>query len=126
MSTTRKIIGLAAATSLGAYWLSGSEGRRRREALRGSLLKTKTNLLDKLERFGSANRETYRRLAEQASQRWATLKRINARELKELAADLREAWRSVEWNASAARSSGRAAPVAEEARGAEEREPAGF
>lgn len=123
MSTTRKIMGLAAATGLGAYWLSGKEGRRRREELLGSLSRIKAGLLDRLEGFERSNRDTYRRLADQFSQRYATLKRVNSRELKELAADIQEAWRSIRWRASAGEAAPEAGRTEEEARGEEEREP---
>ena len=85
-------IGLAALAAAGTYFLYGKRGAKNREAIAGWTLQLKGEILEKMEKLKDLNQDTYDTLVEETASRYARTKRIGASELKQITADLKNAW----------------------------------
>jgi hypothetical protein len=99
MKKTTKILGavtgLAAVAAVGAYFLYGEKGVRNRQKIRGWALKMKGDVLEKIESMKKIDRDTYLRLVDKVSDRYARAENISAAELRHLTVELKNAWTEI-------------------------------
>lgn len=85
-------IGMAALAAAGTYFLYGKKGSKNREKIAGWTLKMKGEVLEKMENLHKLDQETYHKLVDATSARYARVKKASASELKTVTADLKSAW----------------------------------
>ncbi|MBU2573504.1 MAG: hypothetical protein KKH28_05450 [Elusimicrobia bacterium] len=97
MSKTTKGIGLgvAALAAVAAYFLTGRQGVKNRERVKGWMLKLKGEVLDKLEDMKHVNEETYCKLVDGITGRYQRIKKVSRPELKKINTDLKKAWGNI-------------------------------
>ncbi len=89
-------IGLAAITAAGAYFLYGKKNAKNRERVFGWALKMKGEVLEKMESMKKIDRETYLRMVDKISERYAKLETISGPELQHLTVELKNAWAHID------------------------------
>jgi len=88
-------IGMAALAAAGAYFLYGKRGARNRERIAGWMLKFKGEVLEKMEKLKdikNINQQAYNELVDETAARYGRVKRVSTAELKNITADLKNAW----------------------------------
>ncbi len=85
-------IGIAALTAAGVYFLYGEKGAKNRERVYGWALKMKGDVLEKIESMKKIDRETYLRMVDKISERYAKQDTISPAELRHLTVELKNAW----------------------------------
>ena len=99
MKTSEKVIGtslgIAALAAISAYFLTGKNAGKNREAVRGWTLKMKGEILEKVEDLKNLKEEDYYRIVDEVAARYERLERVSASELKRLTQDLKGAWEHI-------------------------------
>jgi hypothetical protein len=112
------IAGALAATALGAYYLSGTEGKKRKQQIKGWMLKAKGEVLDQVEKAKELDREVYERIVDGVAERYSKVKSIDVQEVGLLMNELRGHWNKIkrDWKKAApvkkAKAKGAAKPKA--------------
>ncbi|HEY9886064.1 MAG TPA: hypothetical protein V6C96_02265 [Vampirovibrionales bacterium] len=85
------VAGLAAIA--GGVFLYGTEaGKKKRKEIKGWTLKAKGEILEKLENLKDVNEETYHKVVDTVTAKYAKLKTIPPEDLDEVVADLKKSW----------------------------------
>jgi gas vesicle protein len=99
MKTAEKVIGaglgVAALAAIGAYFLTGKNGEKNRDAIRGWMLRMKGEVLEKVEDLKTLKKEDYYRIVDEAAARYDRLERVSSEELKRLTEDMKGAWEHI-------------------------------
>ncbi|HAF95971.1 MAG: hypothetical protein A2X34_02355 [Elusimicrobia bacterium GWC2_51_8] len=85
-------IGMAALAAAGAYFLYGKKGAGNRERMAGWALQLKGEVLEKMEKLKDLDQEAYEKLVDETAARYVRVKRVSAAGLKNITADLKNAW----------------------------------
>jgi hypothetical protein len=91
-------LGLAAlaATAAGLYYFYGSkEGAKHRKALKGWAVKARGEVMERMEKLKSIDRETYNKIVDQVIGRYRGMKNISVAELMALASELKGYWNNI-------------------------------
>ncbi|MFI5346064.1 MAG: hypothetical protein ACHQ51_06790 [Elusimicrobiota bacterium] len=88
-------LGLAALAAAGAYFLYGKKGSKSRETIDGWALQLKGEVLEKLEKLKTVNKEVYDELVDDTAQRYGRVKRVSAAELAHVTREMKNAWRHI-------------------------------
>ena len=91
-TVVRAGIGMAALAAAGAYFLYGKKGARNRETIAGWALQLKGEVLEKMEKLKDLDQKAYNKLVDETAARYGRVKRVSASELKNITADLKNAW----------------------------------
>ncbi len=91
MGKLNKAVGLAAVAAAGAYLFYGKNAKKRQK-IRGWIIKAKGEVLEKVEKLNDVNQETYHKVIEKVTNRYKHFKEINAQEFNELVSDLKASW----------------------------------
>lgn len=94
-SHTGLIAGLSAALAAGAMYFYGPQGERRRKNFHGWMLKTKGEVLEKLEEAESVTKERYEEIVDEAIAKYAAEKAKKKEEVEILRAELKTEWGSI-------------------------------
>lgn len=99
MKTAEKVIGaglsVAALAAIGAYFLTGKNGEKNRDTIRGWMLRMKGEVLEKVEDLKTLKKEDYYRIVDEAAARYDRLERVSSEELKRLTEDMKGAWEHI-------------------------------
>jgi hypothetical protein len=88
-------VGIMAALA-GAYFLYGTKaGNKRREQVRGWMLRAKGEVLEKLEKLKDVNEEAYNRVIDTVASRYERVKDVDPGEVAALAKDLKMHWQNI-------------------------------
>ncbi len=80
----------------GAYFLYGTKaGTKRREQVRGWMLRAKGEVLEKLEKLKEVNEEAYNRVIDSVTERYERVKDVDPGEVAALAKDLKMHWQNI-------------------------------
>jgi hypothetical protein len=94
--TTAGLIGLAAATVAGAYYLYGSkDATKNRKKIKGWTLRAKGEVLEKLETMKEVNEDAYRKVVDTVAEKYKKMKNIDTTELNALVSDLKRHWSNI-------------------------------
>lgn len=89
-------LGILAASFAGAYYLYGTkDGAKKKEKIKGWMLKAKGEVLEKLENLKDVNESTYNELVATVMKKYYGIKSIDKSELDKLAADLKKHWKNI-------------------------------
>jgi hypothetical protein len=88
-------IGMAALAAAGAYFIYGKKGSRNRERIAGWALQLKGEVLEKMEKLKDLDQEGYCKLVDKTAERYGRVKRVSASDLKNIIADLKNAWKHI-------------------------------
>ena len=89
-------LGILVAGLAGAYYLYGTkDGSKKKEKIKGWMLKAKGEVLEKLEKTKEVNEETYNSLIAGVIKKYSTIKNIDKKELDKLEGDLKKHWGSI-------------------------------
>ena len=91
-TVVRAGIGMAALAAAGAYFLYGKKGAKNRETIAGWALQLKGEVLEKMEKLKDLDQKAYNKLVDETAARYGRVKRVSASELKNITADLKNAW----------------------------------
>lgn len=91
-SHTGFIAGISAALAAGAMFFYGPDGERRRKNFRGWMLKTKGEILDKLEEGESVTKEKYEDIVDAAIAKFETERAKKNKEVEVLRYELKNNW----------------------------------
>ncbi|MEX2514946.1 MAG: hypothetical protein WD335_02330 [Candidatus Paceibacterota bacterium] len=91
-SHTGIVAGLSAALAAGAMYFYGPDGDRRRNNFRGWILKTKGEVLDKLEEAESLTKERYNEIVDAAVEKFATGRAKKEQEVEVIRQELKSNW----------------------------------
>lgn len=94
-SHTGIIAGLSAALAAGAVYFYGPDGEERRKNIRGWILKTKGEVLDKLEEAESITKETYEEIVDKAVEKFATERAKKESEIEIIRDELKSSWENI-------------------------------
>ncbi len=89
-------LGILAASFAGAYYLYGTkDGAKKKEKIKGWMLKAKGEVLEKLENLKDVNEGTYNDLVSNVMKKYQGIKSIDKAELEKLGADLKKHWKNI-------------------------------
>jgi hypothetical protein len=91
-SHTGIVTGLSAALAAGAVYFYGPDGESRRNNFRGWILKTKGEVLDKLEGIESVTKDTYEDIVDSAIEKFATERARREQEVDIIRQELKSNW----------------------------------
>jgi CHASE3 domain sensor protein len=94
-SHTGIVAGLSAALAAGAVYFYGPNGKERRKNLRGWILKTKGEVLDKLEEAESVTKDTYEEIVDKAVEKFATERARKESEIEIIRDELKSSWENI-------------------------------
>jgi hypothetical protein len=90
------IIGMAAATAAGAYFLYGTkDGKKVKKQIRGWALKAKGEVLEKVESLKAVNEDTYHEVIDGVLKRYQKIKGVDTAELASIAKELKGHWHNI-------------------------------
>ncbi|MFA6091474.1 MAG: hypothetical protein WCU88_00780 [Elusimicrobiota bacterium] len=95
MKTRDKIVGAGigmAVAAAGAYFLYGKRGAKNRAAIEGWVLKTKGEVLEKMENMKEVDEKAFNSIVEETAARYGRVRRVSASELKHVTEELKKAW----------------------------------
>lgn len=84
-----------AAASLAAYLLWGPGGKKRRQTVKGWMVKMKGEVMEKLETLEEVTEPVYQKIVDQVSAQYGKLKNIDQTELAAVVTDLRNHWQAL-------------------------------
>ena len=88
------LAGLAAIA--GGVFLYGTDaGKKKRKEIKGWTLKAKGEVIEKLEKLKEINEESYHKVVDAVTAKYATIKTIAPEELSEVVDDLKKSWKSI-------------------------------
>lgn len=94
-------LGILVAGLAGVYYLYGTkDGGKKKEKIKGWMLKAKGEVLEKLEKTKEVNEETYNELIATVIKKYSAIKSIDKKELDKLGSDLKKHWGSIKKNIS--------------------------
>ncbi len=90
-------LGLAAlaAAAAGAYYFYGKDGAKRRQNLKGWMVKAKGEVMDKLENLSEISQETYQEAISDVLDKYKKLKKASPAELAAFAKELKGHWGAI-------------------------------
>ncbi len=89
-------LGILAASFAGAYYLYGTkDGAKKKEKIKGWMLKAKGEVLEKLENLKDVNEGSYNDLVSNVMKKYQVIKSIDKVELEKLGADLKKHWKNI-------------------------------
>lgn len=89
-------LGILVAGLAGMYYLYGTkDGGKKKEKIKGWMLKAKGEVLEKLEKTKEVNEETYNDLIAGVMKKYSVMKNIDKAELDKLGADLKKHWGNI-------------------------------
>lgn len=89
-------LGILAASFAGAYYLYGTkDGAKKKEKIKGWMLKAKGEVLEKLENLKDVNEGTYTELVSGVMKKYQGIKSIDKAELEKLGVDLKKHWKNI-------------------------------
>lgn len=89
-------LGILAASFAGAYYLYGTkDGAKKKEKIKGWMLKAKGEVLEKLENLKDVNEGSYNDLVSNVIKKYQVIKSIDKVELEKLGADLKKHWKNI-------------------------------
>lgn len=89
-------LGMLAAGVAGAYYLYGTpEGAKKKQKIKGWILKAKGEVLEKIEAMKDLNEDTYNNLIGGVMKKYAGMKNIDKGEVEELVSDLKKHWKNI-------------------------------
>lgn len=91
-SHTGLIAGLTAALAAGAVYFYGPEGERHRRKLHGWMLKTKGDVIERLEKAEEVSKERYETFVDAAIEEYAVQKAEKTAEVELLRKELKSEW----------------------------------
>lgn len=90
------ILGVAAATAAGAYFLYGTkDGKKMKKQIRGWALKAKGEVLEKVEKLKEVNEDAYHQVIDGVLKRYQKIKGVDTAELMEIAKELKGHWSNI-------------------------------
>ena len=92
---TGLIAGVAAALAAGAVYFYGPEGERRRERLRGWVLRAKGEILEKIEDAGEVTQQQYNEIIDNVMQEFEKQKSERKPQIKALREELKADWKNI-------------------------------
>ncbi len=91
-----KGVGLATAAAAGAYFLYASkDAKKNRQAVKSWAFKIKAEVLEKLEGLKAVDEEKYNAAVDAVTAKYKTLKKINQKDLKVMAKEMKGHWQSI-------------------------------
>jgi len=107
-------IGLAAATvaaAAGTYFIYEKSGPKTRKKMKGWTLKAKGEVLERLEDLKEVNEKVYYEVIDEVSKQYKKAKKIDAKDVDKLTAELKKHWKSIqkEYGAKAKKIAGKKA-----------------
>jgi hypothetical protein len=94
--TGRKLVTAGLAT-LGMYLLYGAENaKKNRKIAKGWMLRAKGEVLDKAEKLKELDKNDYDKMISDVQKKYKKMKNVNAKELAELAKELKGHWDDIE------------------------------
>jgi hypothetical protein len=98
-SKGRFVLGLAALTAAGAYFLFGTKaGAKKRKEMRSWAFKMKGEVLERVEDAREITEEKYNTIIDEVRAHYAGIKNIDRTELDEVVDDLKIHWENVKEN----------------------------
>lgn len=94
-SHTGLIAGIAAAVAAGAVYFYGPDGKERREKLQGWVLKTKGEVLEKLEDAEEVTKEKYEEIVDAAVTKFTAEKEKRESQAETLREELKGHWEAI-------------------------------
>lgn len=89
-------LGILAASFAGAYYLYGTkDGAKKKEKIKGWMLKAKGEVLEKLENLKDVNESTYNDLVAAVMKKYYGIKSVDKTELDALGSDLKKHWKNI-------------------------------
>ena len=90
-------VGLAALTAaaVGAYFLFGKEGKKRRNKVKSWMLKARGEVLEQLENLQELNQAAYNRVIDEVASNYKKLKHIDPLEVAQMVGELKSHWKSI-------------------------------
>lgn len=98
-SHTGVIAGITAALSAGAVYFYGPEGDKHRRKFRGWILKTKGDVLERLEKAENVTKEKYEKIVDAAVEKFAEEKAKKQAEIEDLRQELKGHWEDIKQQA---------------------------
>ncbi len=95
MKKSEKIIGgiaLAAVAAAATYFLTGKRGAENREKIAAWTLKMKGEVLEKMKKLKTINKEAYHALVDEVAVRYERAERVGAEEMEHLKNEVKGAW----------------------------------
>lgn len=95
MKKSEKIIGgiaLAAVAAAATYFLTGKRGKENREKIAAWTLKMKGEVLEKMKKLKTLNKEAYNALVDEVAVRYERAERVGAAEMEHLKDEVKGAW----------------------------------
>src|SRR5680860_573165 len=90
------IAGATAAATAGAYFLYGSKGAEKRRAkVEGWTLRTKAEVLDKVEKTKELSEEKYNEIVDKATDKYAKTKDVTGEETNKFKKELKGHWKRI-------------------------------
>lgn len=85
----------------GAYFLYGTKkGAKKREEIKGWMLKMKGEVLERMENMKDVSEETYQAIIEKVAETYRGVASIDKEELEDLVDDLKKHWKNIVKQAS--------------------------
>lgn len=89
------VAGLLASAAAGAVYLYGKDGKRRREKLRGWMLKVKGEVMEKAEQAETLTKDEYHKLVDQAIDKYKGSKSTTQEEITRIRERLKNHWHDI-------------------------------
>lgn len=83
----------AAAAAAGAYWLYGAkDAAKNRKMAKGWMLKARAEVVEAVEKLSDIDKETYLRIVDEVTKRYAGVAGVTSAEIARAARDLKGSW----------------------------------
>ena len=84
-----------AALGAAAYVLFGPDGKKNKKAIKGWAIKMKGEIIEKLEEVKEVTEPVYHKIIDEVSSKYAKVKNIDQKDLKNTVAEVKKHWKSM-------------------------------